>query len=103
MFFKMANDLQRSETMCTNLMADVSHELCNSRMVLEENLRAVLNTVVPLDEVEIANLYGQTRHLIFHATNAEATTDLLLNSDRADMESLLSTGHNVKSANTNYP
>ena len=32
--------------------------------MLEGNLRAALDKVVPLDEAEIANLYGQTRHLI---------------------------------------
>jgi signal transduction histidine kinase len=32
--------------------------------VLEGNLRAALDKVVPLDETEVANLYGQTRHLI---------------------------------------
>ena len=45
-------------------MADVSHELRTPLTVLEGNLRAALDKVVPLDEAEIANLYGQTRHLI---------------------------------------
>src|SRR5262249_4260212 len=43
---------------------DVSHELRTPLTVLEGNLRAALDRVYPLDEAEIANLYGQTRHLI---------------------------------------
>ena len=60
----MAADLQHAETLRTNLMADVSHELRTPLTVLEGNLRAALDKVVPLDEAEVANLYGQTRHLI---------------------------------------
>ncbi len=63
-FNKMAADLQNAETLRTNLMADVSHELRTPLTVLEGNLRAALDKVVPINEAEIANLYGQTRHLI---------------------------------------
>jgi signal transduction histidine kinase len=63
-FNKMAADLQHAEQLRTNLMADVSHELRTPLTVLEGNLRAALDQVVPLDEAEVANLYGQTRHLI---------------------------------------
>ena len=63
-FNKMAADLQRAETLRNNLMADVSHELRTPLTVLEGNLRAVLDHVYALDEAEIANLYGQTHHLI---------------------------------------
>jgi signal transduction histidine kinase len=62
-FNKMAADLQQAEILRSNLMADVSHELRTPLTVLEGNLRAALDHVVPLDEVEIANLYNQTRHL----------------------------------------
>ncbi len=62
-FNKMAAELQRTEQLRTNLMADVSHELRTPLTVLEGNLRAALDQVVPLDEAEIANLYSQTRHL----------------------------------------
>ena len=62
-FNKMAAELQRAEQLRTNLMADVSHELRTPLTVLEGNLRAALDQVVPLDEAEIANLYNQTRHL----------------------------------------
>jgi two-component system OmpR family sensor kinase/two-component system sensor histidine kinase BaeS len=63
-FNKMAAELQHAETLRNNLMADVSHELRTPLTVLEGNLRAALDRVVPLDEAEIANLYAQTRHLI---------------------------------------
>jgi signal transduction histidine kinase len=56
--------LQHAETLRTNLMADVSHELRTPLTVLEGNLRAAIDKVVPLDDAEIANLYGQTHHLI---------------------------------------
>jgi signal transduction histidine kinase len=63
-FNTMAADLQRAETLRNNLMADVSHELRSPLTALEGNLRAVLDHVYTLDEAEVANLYGQTRHLI---------------------------------------
>lgn len=63
-FNKMAADLQHAEQMRNNLMADISHELRTPLTVLEGNLRAALDHVYTLDEAEIANLYGQTHHLI---------------------------------------
>jgi signal transduction histidine kinase len=63
-FNKMAADLQHAEMLRNNLMADVSHELRTPLTVLEGNLRAALDRIYVLDEVEIANLYGQTQHLI---------------------------------------
>lgn len=63
-FNKMAADLQHAEVLRNNLMADVSHELRTPLTVLEGNLRAALDHVYALDEAEIANLYGQTQHLI---------------------------------------
>jgi signal transduction histidine kinase len=63
-FNTMAGDLQRAEELRVNLMADVSHELRTPLTVLEGNLRAALDRVYALDEAEIADLYGQTRHLI---------------------------------------
>jgi signal transduction histidine kinase len=62
-FNKMAEELQHAETLKNNLMADVAHELRTPLTVLEGNLRAALDKVYSLDEAEIANLYGQTRHL----------------------------------------
>lgn len=63
-FNKMAEELEHAEKLRNNLMADISHELRGPLTVLEGNLRAALDNVVELDEKELANLYGQTRHLI---------------------------------------
>ncbi len=63
-FNRMADDLQASQAARADLMADVSHELRTPLTVLEGNLRAALDRVYPLDDAELANLYGQTRHLI---------------------------------------
>ncbi len=63
-FNSMASDLQRAEELRVNLMADVSHELRTPLTVMESSLRAALDHVYTLDESEVANLYGQTRHLI---------------------------------------
>jgi signal transduction histidine kinase len=63
-FNKMAEELERAEKLRNTLMADISHELRGPLTVLEGNLRAALDDVVKLDEGELANLYGQTRHLI---------------------------------------
>jgi len=62
-FNKMASELQRAEELRASLMADVSHELRTPLTVLESNLRAALDQVIPLEEADIANLYSQTRHL----------------------------------------
>ena len=62
-FNTMATNLKHATDLRNNLMADVSHELRTPLTVLEGNLRAALDHVIPLDEAEIANLYGQTRHL----------------------------------------
>lgn len=63
-FNTMAGELQRAEAQRANLMADVSHELRTPLTALEGNLRAALDRVYALDEAEIADLYGQTQHLI---------------------------------------
>jgi two-component system OmpR family sensor kinase/two-component system sensor histidine kinase BaeS len=63
-FNRMAGALEASQAARTDLIADVSHELRTPLTVLEGNLRAALDRVYPLDDAELANLYGQTRHLI---------------------------------------
>lgn len=63
-FNQMAADLQHAGQTRRNLMADVSHELRTPLTVLEGNLRAALDHVYALDDAEVANLYGRTRHLI---------------------------------------
>ena len=61
---RMAADLESAEQLRQNLIADVAHELRTPLTVLEGQLRAALDQVYELDEREIANLYGQTQHLI---------------------------------------
>ncbi|MEM7114886.1 MAG: ATP-binding protein [Chloroflexota bacterium] len=67
-FNQMATDLKAAEQRRKNMMADVAHELRTPLTVLEGNLRAAIDRVYALDEADIANLYGQTRHLI-HLVN----------------------------------
>jgi signal transduction histidine kinase len=93
-FNKMAADLQQAEQLRRNLMADVSHELNTPLTVLEGHLRAALDHVYELDEAEIANLYGQTRHLILlvkdlrELAQAEAQ-QLPLNKQETDLVMLI--------------
>jgi len=94
-FNKMAAELQRAETLRSNLMADVSHELRTPLTVLEGNLRAALDSVYPLDEAEIANLYSQTHHLIrlvsdLRELSLAETHQLPLEIQPTDLNSLLS-------------
>ncbi len=63
-FNQMVDEVQKEQILRKNLMADVSHELRIPLTILSGNLRAVLDHVYELDEVEVANLYGQTHHLI---------------------------------------
>jgi signal transduction histidine kinase len=62
-FNSMAEALQLAETQRQKLMADISHELRTPLTVLEGNLRAALDHIYTLDEVEITNLYHQTTYL----------------------------------------
>jgi heavy metal sensor kinase len=63
-FNRMAADLEHSETLRSNMLADISHELRTPLTVLSGQLHAALDEVVTLDEEKLANLYGQTQHLI---------------------------------------
>ena len=63
-FNRMAADLEHAETLRNNLLADISHELRTPLTVLSGQLHAALDKVYTLDEEELANLYGQTQHLI---------------------------------------
>lgn len=62
-FNEMATELENSETLRRNLVADVAHELRTPLSVLQGNLRAILDDLYPLDKAEIAQLYTQTRLL----------------------------------------
>jgi two-component system OmpR family sensor kinase/two-component system sensor histidine kinase BaeS len=93
-FNQMAADLQLAEQTRRNLMADVSHELRTPLTVLEGNLRAALDQVYALDDAEIANLYGQTRHLIrlvndLRELSLAEARQLPMEKQPADMNALL--------------
>lgn len=62
-FNDMAAALEQAETLRSNLLADVAHELRTPLAVIQGNLRAILDDVYELDKAEIARLYEQTRHL----------------------------------------
>lgn len=63
-FNQMTADLERTDGLRRQLLADVAHELRTPLTILEGHLRAALDRVYALDEEELANLYGQTQHLI---------------------------------------
>jgi two-component system OmpR family sensor kinase/two-component system sensor histidine kinase BaeS len=62
-FNDMANELQRTETLRRNLVADIAHELRTPLTVMQANLQAMLDEVYPLEHSEIATLYDETRLL----------------------------------------
>jgi signal transduction histidine kinase len=62
-FNDMAGQLQQSEGLRRQLLADVSHELRNPLHVLRGNLQAMLDGVYPLDREEVGRLLDQTGHL----------------------------------------
>lgn len=62
-FNEMAIALEQTETLRRNLVADVAHELRTPLTVLQGNLLAILDEVYPMDNVEVARLYDQTRLL----------------------------------------
>ena len=63
-FNRMADDLENAEKLRKNMLADISHELRTPLAVLSGQLQAALDKVYALDEEKLANLYGQTQHLI---------------------------------------
>ena len=62
-FNDMTAALGESERHRKNMVADVAHELRTPLSVLQGNLRAILDDVYPLDKVEIARLYDESRLL----------------------------------------
>lgn len=62
-FNEMTSDLQESEQLRRNLVADIAHELRTPLTVVQGNLRAILDDIYPLDKEEITRLYDQTRIL----------------------------------------
>jgi signal transduction histidine kinase len=62
-FNEMAQQLEQAESLRSNLLADVAHELRNPLHVLQGNLQAILDGVYSLSNEEIARLADQTRLL----------------------------------------
>ncbi len=62
-FNEMAAELENAETLRSNLLNDVAHELRTPLSVIQGNLRAILDDVYELDKSEVARIYDQTLQL----------------------------------------
>ncbi|MGB7338801.1 MAG: ATP-binding protein [Phototrophicaceae bacterium] len=62
-FNMMTSQLEKSERLRSNLIADVSHELRTPLSVMGGSLRALIDGVSPLTKTEVLILYDQTIHL----------------------------------------
>jgi two-component system OmpR family sensor kinase/two-component system sensor histidine kinase BaeS len=62
-FNDMASELEHTEMVRRNLVADIAHELRTPLAVMQGNLQAMLDEVYPLERSEIAILYDETRLL----------------------------------------
>lgn len=65
---QMAAELEESDRLKKNLIADISHELRTPLSVLEGSTRAIIDDVYPLEKSEIMHIYDQTR-LLSHLVN----------------------------------
>jgi two-component system OmpR family sensor kinase len=59
-FNQMAESLDRTETQRQHLMADIAHELRTPITVIQANLEAMLDEVMPLDAEQVAALHDET-------------------------------------------
>jgi signal transduction histidine kinase len=62
-FNEMASEIQRTEILRRNLVADIAHELRTPLAVMQGSLQALLDEVYPLERSEIATLYDEARLL----------------------------------------
>lgn len=60
---EMAIELEESDRLRKNLVADIAHELRTPLSVLEGSTRAIIDDVYPLEKSEILHIYDQTRLL----------------------------------------
>ncbi|GEM_PF-457731 len=60
---QMAEELEESDRLRKNLVADIAHELRTPLSVLEGSTRAIIDDVYPLEKSEIMHIYDQTRLL----------------------------------------
>ncbi len=59
-FNQMAESLDRTETQRQHLMADIAHELRTPITVIQANLEAMMDEVIPLDAEQVAALHDET-------------------------------------------
>jgi len=59
-FNQMAESLDRAETQRQHLMADIAHELRTPITVIQANLEAMLDEVLPLNVEQVAALHDET-------------------------------------------
>ncbi len=62
-FNGMATALESAESSRQQLLSDVSHELRTPLTILQNNIRAMLDDVMPPDKAQLATLYSQTHQL----------------------------------------
>lgn len=62
-FNRMADSLAQAEAQRRQLVADVAHELRTPISVLQANLEAIQDGVLPLDAEQVASLHEETIHL----------------------------------------
>ena len=59
-FNQMAESLDRAETQRQHLIADIAHELRTPITVIQANLEAMLDEILPLDVEQVAALHDET-------------------------------------------
>ncbi len=59
-FNEMAGELEQSEQLRQQMIADIAHELRTPLTVIQGNLQALLDGIYPLTQEEIAHLYDET-------------------------------------------
>jgi two-component system OmpR family sensor kinase/two-component system sensor histidine kinase BaeS len=68
-FNEMAEDLERQEHLRRDMVADIAHELRTPLSVLQANLEALLDGILPFEPAEAARLADQVRHLSRRVTD----------------------------------
>lgn len=93
-FNDMADALQESERLRSNLIADVAHEIRTPLTVLQGNLRAIIDGVYALDREEVFRIYDQTRLLSrlvndLHELALSDARQLVLHREQVDVRALV--------------
>ncbi|HHB91291.1 MAG TPA: HAMP domain-containing protein [Anaerolineae bacterium] len=73
-FNEMAQELERSEALRRQMIADIAHELRTPLTVMQGNLQALLDGVYPLTKAEIAQVYDETLTLARLVNDLRALT-----------------------------